>query len=408
MEINLENRHVKLDPKDPHFYNNPYPYYEEIREKTPIFYWEDFNIWCFVNHEDVDAVLRNRDFGVQLDHLAPRDELGLAPIPENVKVFHENDSNGILGMEPPRHTQIRKLVQKSFMNRQIGGFKSRIEELSHQLIDDIEKHDRTNLLESFSTPIPITIIAELLGVPIDMGSQMLGWSHDMVRMYQVGKTTEDETKAVKATVEFSDYLRLHIDERRYKPKDDLLTQLIEIQDEGDRLTEDELIANCILLLNAGHEATVNVIGNGVYALLKNPDQLQLLREKPELIENAVEEILRYDTPLHFFKRWILKDSKIGDKVFSFKTQVAVLLGAANRDPAVFDKPEKLDVTRKYNPHLSFGGGIHFCVGAPLARLELQTAIPILLERLPNLRLDSEPQFADTYHFRGLESLVVRY
>ncbi|MBT5337117.1 MAG: cytochrome P450 [Chloroflexi bacterium] len=408
MEINLDTKYVKLDPKNPDFYQNPYPYYAEIREKCPIFYWEDFNIWCFVNHADVDAVLRNRDFGVQIDHLAPREELGLDQIPENVKVFHNNDSHGILGMEPPKHTQIRKLVQKSFMNRQIGGFKTRIEELSHKLIDDIEKQERTNLLESFATPIPITIIAELLGVPIEMGSQMFKWSHDMVRMYHLGKTEADEARAVKATIEFSDYLRMHVAERRSKPKDDLLTQLIEIQEEGERLTEEELIANCILLLNAGHEATVNVIGNGIYALLKNPDQLQILREHPELIDRAVEEILRYDTPLHFFKRWVLKDSQIGDIRFPFKTQVAVLLGAANHDPGVFENPEKLDVMREYNPHLSFGGGIHFCVGAPLARLELQTAIPIILERLPNMQLESEPLFADTYHFRGLESLVVRY
>jgi unspecific monooxygenase len=161
-------------------------------------------------------------------------------------------------------------------------------------------------------------------------------------------------------------------------------------------------------LNAGHEATVNVIGNGVYALLKHPEQLARLRAEPDLIESAVEELLRYDTPLHFFKRWVLEDTAVGDKSFAFKSQVAVLLGAANHDPAVFEQPAQLELSRKKNPHVSFGGGIHFCVGAPLARLELQTSIPILLERLPDLRLKSEPRYADTYHFRGLAALDVSY
>jgi len=408
MEIDARSSHVRLNPKDPHFYQNPYPYYEKIRAEAPIFYWEDFKVWCFVNHADVNAVLRSRKFGTQIDHLASRETLGLAPIPEHTKVFADMDSNGILGMEPPRHTQIKSLVQKSFVGREIGGFKPRIEELAHQLIDNIQKQKSTNLLESFATPIPITIITEMLGVPTEMSGQLLAWSHAMVRMYHLGHTQQDETNAVTATLEFSAYLKKYVTLRRSDPQDDLITQLIEVQEEGSKLTEEELIANCVLLLNAGHEATVNVIGNGVYALLKHPDQLQRLREEPTLIDSAVEEMLRYDTPLHFFKRWVLDDTEIGGNSFPFKTQVAVLLGAANHDPAVFDFPDQLDITRKKNPHISFGGGIHFCVGAPLARLELQTAIPILLERLPDLRLKTEPRFANTYHFRALESLMVEY
>lgn len=408
MEIDTRNGHVRLNPKDPDFYQNPYPYYEKIRSETPIFYWEDFKVWCFVNHADVNAVLRNRKFGTQIDHMGSRETLGLPPIPEHTKVFTDMDSNGILGMEPPRHTQIKSLVQKSFVAREIGGFKPRIEELSHQLIDDIQKQKSTNLLESFATPIPITIITEMLGVPTEMSSQLLAWSHAMVRMYHLGHTFQDEKNAVKATLEFSAYLKEYIALRRSDPKDDLITLLIEVQEEGNKLTEEELIANCVLLLNAGHEATVNVIGNGLYALLKHPDQLQRLRKEPALIESAVEELLRYDTPLHFFKRWALDETEISGKIFPFKTQVAVLLGAANHDPAVFDSPNQLDITRKKNPHISFGGGIHFCVGAPLARLELQTAIPILLERLPDLRLTTEPRFANMYHFRALESLNVEY
>ncbi len=408
MQIDPRTNHVKLNPKDPLFYNNPYPYYEKIRAESPIFYWEDFNIWCFVNHADVNAVLRNRKFGTQIDHLASRDALGLDPIPAKIKDFTDMDSNGILGMEPPRHTQIRSLVQKSFVARQIENFRPRIEALSHQLIDEIQKQPSTNLLESFATPIPITIITEMLGVPTEMSGQLLAWSHAMVRMYQLGHSAQDEENAVNATREFGAYLKKHVTQRRSEPQDDLITQLIEAHEEGNKLNEDELIANCVLLLNAGHEATVNVIGNGVYALLKNPQQLQRLRAEPELIDSAIEEILRYDTPLHFFKRWVLEDTNVGEKMFPFKSQVAVLLGAANHDPLVFENPDKLDITRQKNPHISFGGGTHFCLGAPLARLELKTAIPILLERLPDLRLKFEPRYADTYHFRGLESLMVEY
>jgi cytochrome P450 len=408
MQIDSTTRHVKLDPRDPSFFQDPYPHYEEVRAQAPIFYWEEYGTWFFINHADVNAILRSRKFGTQITHLASREELGLPPIPEELCAFRELDSHQILAMEPPRHTRIRSLVQKSFMGRQISSFKPRIEELSHQLIDSFTRENSTNLVDSFATPIPITVITEMLGVPTEMSAQLLAWSHAMVRMYQHKPTSQDGKNAVTATHEFSAYLRGLMDERRADPGDDLISLLIEAHEQGGRLTEDEVIANCVLLLNAGHEATVNVIGNGVYALLKNPEQLHKLREEPELINTAVDEILRYDSPLHYFNRWVLEDVQIGEQTFAFKTEIAIVLGAANRDPAVFDKPDQLDITRTRNPHLSFGGGIHYCIGAPLARLELQTALPILLERLPDLRLDDEPRFANTYSFRGLEALNVRY
>ncbi len=408
MEINLNTLSVKLNPRDPAFYQNPYPYYDKLRSESPIFYWEDLDIWCFARHADVDAVLRDRRFGNQLTHLASAEELGLPPIPEHIRPFRETDSHGILGKEPPEHTRIRSIVQKSFMGRQIGNFRPRIEELSHQLIEDMQKQKSSNLLESFATPIPITIITEMLGVPTEMSRQLLDWSHKMVRVYHLGHTYQDELDATQATLDFTAYLKEFVEKRRSEPRDDLISQLLDAHEKGERLSDEELIANCILLLNAGHEATVNVIGNGVYALLKHPDQLRRLREEPELIDQAVEEILRYDTPLHFFKRFVLDDTEFGDRHYEFKREVAVLLGSANHDPAVFENPGKLDINREKNPHVSFGGGIHFCIGAPLARLELQTALPILLERLPDLRLYDQPQYADTYHFRGLVSLLVEY
>jgi cytochrome P450 len=318
------------------------------------------------------------------------------------------DRRGMLELEPPAHTRLRGLVQKAFMARQIERLRPRIAEISHQLIDKVESQGNCDLLAAFATPIPVIVITEMLGVPAEMSGQFLAWSHAMVKMYQVGRTKEDEDNAVRATQEFTAYLKEFIALRREQPQDDLITQLIQVTEGGEKLTEEELIANCILLLNAGHEATVNVIGNGVLALLNNPDQMEALRLNPDLIEPAVEELLRFDTPLHLFKRWALEDLEIGGQRLKFGDQVAVLLGAANHDPAVFAEPEKLDLSRENNRHVSFGLGVHYCLGAPLARLELQTALPVLLQRLPDLQLTAKPKFMNSYHFRGLETLQVSW
>jgi len=314
----------------------------------------------------------------------------------------------MLDMEPPAHTRLRGLVQKAFMARQIERLRPRITEISNQLIDQFEAQGSCDLLPEFATPIPVLVIAEMLGVPTEMSGQFLDWSHAMVKMYQMGRTPEHERAAVRAALEFVEYLRIYVAERRKKPQDDLITQLIEVQVEGEKLTEDELISNCILLLNAGHEATVNVTGNGVLALMKHPDQLALLHARPDLIGSAVEELIRYDTPLHLFKRWVLEDLELNGQPLKFGTEVAILLGAANHDPEVFTEPSKLDITRQKNPHVSFGAGIHYCLGAPLARLELQTSLPILFERLPGLHLVEQPQYQNSYHFHGLEALYVAW
>ena len=408
MQINPQTRSVRLNPKDPSFYNNPYPYYDQLRNEVPAFYWEDFDLWCFVRHADVEAILRDRRFGRQINHLASREELGLPEERADLQPFYDVDRHGMLDMEPPAHTRLRGLVQKAFMARQIERLRPRIAELSHQLIDKIEDQGRCDLLQAFATPIPVLVIVEMLGVPAEMSAQFLEWSHAMVRMYQLGRTPEQERAAVLASQEFVAYLRSYVTERRDKPQDDLITKLIEVQVAGEKLTEAELISNCILLLNAGHEATVNVIGNGVRALLDHPEQLALLKEKPDLIGSAVEELLRYDTPLHLFKRWVLEDLALNGQELKFGQEVAVLLGAANHDPSVFIKPDELDIQRERNPHVSFGAGIHYCLGAPLARLELQTALPILFERLPEMYLLAQPQFLDSYHFHGLEALQVAW
>lgn len=406
LHIDPTTGHVQLNPRDPRFYGNPYPVYEELRQRAPIFYWEAFGFTCFVNHEDVTALFRDRRFGRQILHLTTREALGWPPEREALRPFLDVDRYSLLDLEPPDHTRLRRLIQKAFMARQIEQLRDRAARLTHQLIDEMEPAGQANLLDKFATTIPLTLIAELLGVPTANGDDLLNWSHAMVAMYELGTTPQQEQKAVQAAQDFVAYIKDYVNFRRQNPQDDLITRLIEAEEEGEKLTENELITTCILLLNAGHEATVNVIGNGVYALLRHPDQMRLWRENEGVSETAVEELLRYDTPLHLFTRWALEDVTYKGHHFPFGTKIALLLGAANRDPAAFAHPHTLNLTRAKNPHVAFGGGIHYCIGAPLARLELQTALPILLQRLPNLALQQEPTFKNSYHFHGLESLWV--
>lgn len=399
MKLDRSSRRLSLNPRDPAFYQDPYPTYRRLQEEAPVVYWEEFDRWCFLRHRDVSAILRDRRFGRSLADLegvsAPEPTLAV-------------DRFSLLEMEPPSHTRLRRLVQGAFIARQIEGLRPRIEALTHRLIDTMEASNRADLLPAFATPIPVVVIAELLGVPTEMSDQLLAWSHAMVAVYELAPSDEQIAQARRASDEFVAFLRDYVDRRRGEPRDDLLTKLIEAEEDGDRLTEDELISTCILLLNAGHEATVNVIGNGVLALLQNPGQLAGWRADPELAASAVEELLRFDTPLHLFNRWALQDLTVGNVELKQGTEISLLLGAANRDADVFDRPDELDLTRGRNAHVSFGAGLHYCLGAPLARLELQIALPILLERLPRLALDDTPSFKNSYHFRGLESLWLRY
>ncbi len=399
MKLDISSRRLSLNPRDPAFYQDPYPTYQRLLEEAPVVYWEEFERWCFLRHKDVSAILRDRRFGRSMDALE-----GVS-VREPVLAV---DRYSMLEMEPPSHTRLRRLVQGAFIARQIERLKPRIESLSHQLIDRMEDGDRAELLAAFASQIPVIVIAELLGVPIEMSDKMLAWSHAMVAVYELGPSPEQIEKARRSADEFVDFLRAYVRRRRGQPREDLLTKLIEAEEDGDRLTEDELISTCILLLNAGHEATVNVIGNGTLALLQNPEQLADWRTAPERTASAVEELLRFDTPLHLFNRWVLEDLTVGGLELKQGMEVSLVLGAANRDPRVFDQPHRLDLTRTPNPHTSFGAGLHYCLGAPLARLELQIALPILWARFPRLELAEAPSFKNSYHFRGLESLWLRF
>lgn len=381
-------------PTDPNFVQNPYPFYEIARAHGPFFHWADYDMPCTGNAAAVANIFRDRRFGREAPpEFAP-------PIPPHLAAFYAFEDNSMLSLEPPKHTRLRGLVLRAFTSRRIAALAPEITALTHDLIDAFPQ-GAFDLLPHFAQKLPVIIIARLLGVPESMAPDLLRWSNAMVSMYMAKRTRAIEDAAVAATRDFSTFMRGYVDARRHDPRDDLITHLIAAEEGGEKLTSDELIATCILLLNAGHEATVHTIGNGVKAVLENAAQSAIAA--PEAL---TEEILRHDPALHMFTRWVYSDVEVMGQPFKRGDQVGLLLAAANRDPQLFDDAARFNPARALHPHASFGAGLHFCVGAPLARLELQIALPILFQRLPNLRVTAPPEYADVYHFHGLKSLTV--
>lgn len=388
-------------PRDPGFVQDPYPFYHRARAGGSLFLWEEYGFPCAAGYAEVDALLRDRRFGRELpDDLKPARPAHLAD-------FYRLDDRSMLDREPPSHTRLRGLVLRAFTSRRIAGLAPEIAALANRLVDDLPA-DGVDLLPAFAERLPVIVIARLLGVPEEAADDLLAWSHAMVAMYQARRDRAVEDRANDAARAFADFLEAQVAARRSRPADDLLTALIAAEAAGDRLDTDELIATCVLLLNAGHEATVHAIGNGTAAILAAGIDPLPLFATPAATAATVEEILRFDPPLHLFTRFALADVEAFGHRFRRGDTVGCLLAAANRDPRRFPDPDRFDPRRAPNPQLSFGAGLHFCVGAPLARLELATALPILFARLPGLRLAAPPRFADRYHFRGLEALSLAY
>ena len=384
-------KNISQSPTDPAFVQDPYPFYDAMRAIGPVVWWDEYDMPCLVSHAGVTAALRNRKLGRECPpELAPDISTALQP-------FYDVEAHSMLELEPPRHTRLRGLVLRAFTSRRIAELGPEITELSHALIDDFPEGP-FDLLTAFAQPLPVVIIARLLGVPESNAPDLLRWSNAMVSMYQARRTPQIEADAIAATAEFSAYLTDYIARKRKAPADDLISTLIAAEEDGEKLSTDELITTCILLLNAGHEATVHTLGNGVKSLLENGYS--------DIQTASVEEIFRYDPPLHMFTRWVYEDVEIEGHTFHRGDQVACLLAGANRDPAVYETPAKFDPARKGPANTSFGGGIHFCVGAPLARLEVSLALQALFARCPDLALHGTPQYGDVYHFHGLEKLMV--
>lgn len=395
-------------PTDFDFVQNPYPAYQKLRALGSVAFWEDYGFPVFAGFDSVGALLRDRRFGREVTHVASREQLGWPEISDHVKPFYDVEAHSLLEREPPVHTRLRTLINRAFVSRAIERLRPRVAQLANELIDGFEVDGQVDLLDRFATPIPVIVIAEMLGVPTDMADQLLDWSHRMVAMYQFNRTRETEDDAVRATSDFVAFMRGYVDERRARPGDDLISTLIAAEEAGERLSTDELITTCILLLNAGHEATVHSIGNGVKALLESGADPSVAFVDPAATERTVEELIRFDAPLHLFTRYALQDIEIHGVRLKVGDKIGLLLGAANRDPDRFAEPDRLILDRPDVASVSFGAGIHFCVGAPLARLELQVALPVLFQRLPGLQLAEKPVYADRFHFHGLERLAVRW
>ncbi|MER8591512.1 cytochrome P450 [Mesorhizobium sp. M1182] len=399
-------RRLRLDPHEPAFFQNPYEAYAFLHGASNAFFWEEFGFWCFGGFDDVNRLLRDRRFGRQNPAGIP-DSRGIGQDRTHLSAFDGIEANSMLELEPPVHTRLRTLVNRAFVSRQVERLRPRVEALANELIDRFEPGG-VDLLPAFAAPLPITIIAEMLGVPVDMGPQLLDWSHRMVAMYMHGRTRETEDTANRAARDFSDFLRGYVAERRKRPGEDLLSLLIAAQEDGQKLSEDELVSSAILLLNAGHEATVHQTGNAVRSILAQGGDPRRFFASPEATAATVEECLRFDAPLHMFTRYAYQEVEAEPGIIVQPGEtIGLLLGMANRDPTAFAEPLAFRPDRADQKNVSFGAGIHFCIGAPLARLELQVSLKTLFDRLPQLHLAEQPRFRDTYHFHGLETLAVR-
>ena len=422
---------------DPVFTANPYPTYAQLRSTAPVHRVtppDGRGVWLVTRYDDVVAVLKDQRF-VQdwrkarkrkaRKTMSPEQIAQVPPIHKVMKPLSRN----LINMDPPDHERLRALISKAFTPRLIEQMRPRVQEIADALLDAVQNKGEMDLIDDYAFPLPITVIAELLGVSAEDRDKFREWSHavsaNAAQEYVRDKFPEwTHAVSANATQEyaqkirlsymqaFTNYMRTMFEEKRKNPKDDLISALVRAEEAGDKLSEDELLGMVFLLLMAGHETTVNLIGNGTLALMQHPDQLQKLRDDPSLIKSAVEELLRYDGPVKISsQRYAREDVAIGGTVIPKGEMVMVVNAAANRDPARFPEPDVLDITRTDNKHLAFGKGIHHCLGAPLARMEGQIAISTLLRRMPNLRLKDSPEslaWRPSTHVRGLKALPIEF
>jgi cytochrome P450 len=387
---------------DPEFVADPYPTYHRLRAEDPV-HRHPLGFWVLTRHDDVAAVLRDARFVKEPIAAVVAARMGIATPAVPLSMLER---------DPPDHTRLRGLVSKAFTPRVVEALRPHIQRIVDTLLDRVEGAHAMDLIDDFAYPLPVIVICELLGVPVEDRDRFKGWGLDIARGLDAILLPPDSEVAQRSAASrraLIDYFRELIAARRKAPRPDLLSGLIAAEEVGDRLTEPELLATCILLLVAGHETTVNLIGNGTLALLRHPAELRRLRENPGLIGSAVEELLRYDGPVQRTSRVPSEAVTIGGRTIDKGELVLPFIGAADRDPAQFPDPDVLDIGRADNRHIAFGWGIHFCLGAPLARLEGQIAINALLQRLPKLALATDrPQYRQSLTLRGLQALPVGF
>jgi len=404
----------RLNLTDLDFVRNPYPRLEELRETAPVFLEPNYNKVFFTRYDDIAALLRDKRLGRSILHVLSRDELGWPPQDPRQADFDAFNSSHMLDLEPPDHTRLRSLVSQVFTPRRVEALLPRVQALIGRILDPLEDRKSFDFVTDLAEPLPVAVIAELLGVPAEDQPLLRPWSAAIVKLYELGFSEEQQQQANSAVLEFSEYLRGLAHERRLRPRDDLITALIEARDGTDKLSETEFISSCILLLNAGHEASVNGSSAAVLALSRNEKaRAQLISAArsseaiPVLFKTAVEELLRFDTPLPMFERFVLEDMDIGGVQLERGQEICLLYASGNRDPRKFERPDELWLERSPNPHLTFGLGIHYCLGAPLARLELALLLKAVLERFPQMQVDEASlEYGGGFVIRGISRLEV--
>lgn len=388
---------INFNQKD--FLVNPYPDLAKLRSAGKPIWHEETNMFLAANYDDANAVLRNKSLGRIFKAKEPDSEWS---------TFNWLHADSILDSEPPKHTRLRSLVSKAFNKNIIENQRDTINKIVDDLIVQIKnKNGNWDLIADFAEPLPVKVIVAMLGFPEADEHLLRPWSQAIVKMYEVNPSAEVQANAKKAAGEFAAYVQKLADERKVQPGHDLITDLVRVEEQGEKLNAQELIATCVLLLNAGHEASVNGFGNGAVALLERPDQLELLRKNPDqLAATSVEEFLRFDAPLHLFERTATADTEVGGVAIKQGEKIAALLGSANRDEKHFAHADQMDITRDPNPHIGFGAGIHFCLGGPLARLEMGIALPKLIKAFPKMQIASQPVRRPTFVLRGYEKVEI--
>ena len=388
---------VDQSPVEKNFVQNPYTFYRQILKRGGVCFWKNYNQKAFFEFDTINKIFKDKRFGRELP-------TGLEePDKKNLRDFYRIENNSMLELEGKRHSRLRGLVLRAFTTKNIKKISKDIDTLCTNLLAKINEKE-SDLIESYAKQIPVITIARLLGIPEEMSDQLLNWSNSMVAVYQADISETTKSKANQSSREFFEYIEKYVAERRYKPADDLITHLIDAEQDNEKLNFDELVSTCILLLNAGHEATVHTIGNGINALLSNKIDCDFFNEKDWY--NVVEEILRYDPPLHIFTRFAYEDLTINDIAISHGEKISLVIGASGHDTRRWDNPSEFMPDRRPVTNNSFGAGTHFCLGAPLARLEINLALKNLFSKKRRIELTRKPEYANIYHFHGLKSLNV--
>lgn len=399
---------IRFDPTAADFLADPYPVLAELRESTPVLRHEELDRWFVTRHAEVRACLRDRRLGRNYRHVGTDAEFRAEPLDPRWQAFWDVERWSLLWLEPPDHTRIRKLVASAFTPRSVEAMRGPAARFAGELLQPLVERGKMDLLYDFAQPYSVGLICDWLGVPADNHRDLLDWSHAMVKMYELDTTPEQAVAADAAAAAFRDFSLDLIAERRRASRGDLVSRLVEARVDGEHLSDAEIVSTVIVLLNAGHEATVNTLGNGVRALMQHRGQWERLVDGSVAAADAIEELLRYDPPLQLFERWVLEDGvEVAGIPIPRGEKVSLLFGSANRDPRVFASPDDFDVGRaNAAEHIGFGGGIHVCIGAPLARIELEEALRALVERCPRLQLTAEPARNQAFVIWGCERVEV--